>query len=62
MVNNNSKNNSILFESEYQTQRTIHEVIDVETGEMVYAEDFFSQHESIIIRARNILEIRKPVE
>ena len=40
-----------------QTQRTIEEVIDVETGEMVCAEDFFSQHESIIIKARHTLEI-----
>ena len=57
MIENSSNDNSVIEESEYQSQRTIEEVIDVETGEIVSAEDFFSQDEAIIIRARAILEI-----
>ena len=57
MIDNIPDNDLLTPDSEYQTQRTIEEVIDVETGEMVCAEDFFSQHESIIIKARHTLEI-----
>ena len=57
MIENSSNDNLVIEESEYQSQRTIEEVIDVETGEIVSAEDFFSQDEAIIIRARAILEI-----
>ncbi len=57
MENHISNHDLESLENEYQTQRTIEEVIDVETGEIVYAEEFFAQDEATIIRARAILEI-----
>ena len=54
----NILNNNLEFsENDYVTQRTIEEVLDVETGEIVFAEEFFKQDEAIIIAARHVLEL-----
>ena len=50
-------NDSVSYKGEYQTQRTIEEILDVETGEIIFSEDFFKQDEAIIILARQALEI-----
>lgn len=46
-----------LTQEQHQTNRTIEEVLDIETGEIIFAEDFFAQEESIVISARNTLEL-----
>jgi hypothetical protein len=43
--------------AEYQTDRTIELVIDVENSEIINADDFFSQNEKIVSDARKVLEL-----
>ena len=55
LLNDSNNTDASVYNDDYETKRTINEVLDKETGEVINSEDFFKKPESEIIQYRRRL-------